>query len=97
MIFRKLLVRGSEGLDVIPRCHIDHCCCFYYRFQCDLCEETFNCEDDLENHIKTKHRNQRLVVIALSHRALLRSLSAAVSLLHRNVKLVALKEKSSPW
>ena len=60
-----MVVRRIEGLVVIARCHQS---CFCYRFYSDLCGETFNSEDDLENHFNTKHPNQWLVVIALSHR-----------------------------
>ena len=54
------VVKGSEGLVVIVWYKANAAFGFY----CDLCEETFNSEDDLENRYNAKHPNQRLVVIA---------------------------------
>ena len=39
-------------------------------FQCDLCGETFEPEDDPKNQRRAQHQNQCLVVIELSHQPL---------------------------
>ena len=53
----------GEGLVVIPLSH-------WRCFQCDLCGETFEPEDDPKNQRRAQHRNQCLVVIELSHQPL---------------------------
>ena len=53
----------GEGLVVIPLSH-------WRCFQCDLCGETFEPEDDLKNQRRAQHQNQCLVVIELSHQPL---------------------------
>ena len=53
----------GEGLVVIPLSH-------WRCFQCDLCGETFQSEDDPKNQRRAQYQNQCLVVIELSHQPL---------------------------